>query len=58
MLVLENISRKERQLLTINYRPSMLEFLGMKFKNRDIEVIGKSQVVISASNDGAPFSLP
>lgn len=27
-------------------------FLGMKFKNRDIEVIGKSQVVISASNDG------
>ena len=24
----------------------------MKFKNRDIEVIGKSQVVISASNDG------
>ena len=26
-------------------------FLGMKFKNRDIEVIGKSQVVISASND-------
>ena len=27
-------------------------FLGMKFKNRDIEVISKSQVVISASNDG------
>lgn len=27
-------------------------FLGMKFNNRDIEVIGKSQVVISASNDG------
>ena len=27
-------------------------FLGMKFKNRDIEVIGKSQVVISASHDG------
>lgn len=27
-------------------------FLGMKFKNRDIEVIGKSQVVIYASNDG------
>ena len=27
-------------------------FLGMKFKNRDIEVIGRSQVVISASNDG------
>ena len=27
-------------------------FLGMKFKNRDIEVIGKSQMVISASNDG------
>ena len=27
-------------------------FLGMKFNNRDLEVIGKSQVVISASNDG------
>ncbi|VTT24898.1 glycosyltransferase family 4 protein [Streptococcus gordonii] len=27
-------------------------FLGMKFKNRDIEVISKSQVVISGSNDG------
>ena len=27
-------------------------FLGMKYKNRDIEVIGKSQVVVSASNDG------
>ena len=27
-------------------------FLGMKFNNRDIEVIGKSQVVISASHDG------
>ena len=26
-------------------------FLGMKFNNRDLEVIGKSQVVISASND-------
>ena len=27
-------------------------FLGMKFNNRDLEVIGKSQVVISASHDG------
>ena len=36
------------QKLSSNYA----RFLGMKFKNRDIEVIGKSQVVISASNDG------
>lgn len=36
------------QKLTSKYA----RFFGMKFKNRDIEVIGKSQVVIYASNDG------
>ena len=36
------------QKLTSKYA----RFLGMKFNNRDLEVIGKSQVVISASHDG------
>ena len=30
----------------------------MKFNNRDLEVIGKSKVVISASHDGLHLSLP
>ena len=44
----------EVETQTINQKLSSkyARFLGMKFKNRDIEMIGKSQVVISASNDG------
>ena len=44
----------EVETQTINQKLSSkyARFLGMKFKNHDIEMIGKSQVVISASNDG------
>ncbi|MBS4897632.1 MAG: glycosyltransferase family 4 protein [Streptococcus sp.] len=44
----------EVETQTINQKLSSkyARFFGMKFKDRDIEMISKSQVVISASNDG------
>ena len=42
----------ETPIVNQNLSSKYARFLGMKFNNRDIEVIGKSQVVISASHDG------
>lgn len=48
----KDIIEVETPIVNQKLSSKYVRFLGMDFKNRDIEVIGKSQVVISASNDG------